>query len=441
MKAKLPPGRRGLPFIGYTHTFSKDPFPLLMSAYQKYGEIFYFYTAGRPNVYMIGSKATKFTLQDHPDWFSAREGNLIVAQKLFGNSILYMDGEEHKALRSAMMPLFRTNVLEHYTDIMIEVITWELKGWVLENEIDVYQKAKRIILEIVVRTFLDISLTDYNAYLQKYVDLLSAGLYADNTYNLPWTRFGKAREARDRLYKIFDPLVELRRKHPSNDLISLLLSANELSTIVNTNRDIIDQINTFLFAGYDTSTSTIAWAVWYLDQHPNVTSKVKEEFERVLGAGKITYVATKQLKYLDWVIEEVIRLRPPVYFIPRMTTQDVVYEGYTIPKGWLVNVVPLISHQLPQIFSQPGSFAPDRFLPPFEEHKRAPLSLIGFGAGPKTCMGISFAKLQIKLFLITLLKLYKFKAKEGQELAFNWIASLHPDKGPIISLESNDVGT
>ncbi len=120
---------------------------------------------------------------------------------------------------------------------------------------------------------------------------------------------------------------------------------------------------------------------------------------------------------MSYVLKEIERLYPPIYGIPRGVKSDFEYEGYLIPAGWHVVVSPMLTHRLPEIYTEPDQFEPARFAPPCEEHKKHPFALIGFGGGSHKCLGYELAQMEIKVILSTLLR------------QFNW--SITPDYSAV----------
>jgi retinoid hydroxylase len=114
----------------------------------------------------------------------------------------------------------------------------------------------------------------------------------------------------------------------------------------------------------------------------------------------------RQLPNITNAIKEGERLYPPAFVISRMATADIEYDGYLIPKGWYVCVFPMLTHRMPEIYQDPDIFDPDRFAPPREEDKKYPYSLVGFGGGVHSCVGMELAQMEMKVILATLLQKY-----------------------------------
>jgi len=123
------------------------------------------------------------------------------------------------------------------------------------------------------------------------------------------------------------------------------------------------------------------------------------------------------MKTLDNALSEAERLYPPVPNGPRGVLEDVEIGGYTIPAGTPVFYSIAASHLLPDVWSAPETFDPDRFSPPREEHRKTPYALVGFGGGPRICIGINFAKIEIKAMMTEIVRNYDIRLVPGQGIA------------------------
>lgn len=411
-----------------TALFLSDALGLLTSAHAKYGDVFTLSVFGRPNVFLIGPMWHRFVLRDRAEWFSAKEGNLDVGTALLGDSLLYSDGDDHFRKRSLLAPAFGTRSMAEYFDTMREIVSAELRGWHLLSNIDVYERCRRVSLEVMGRVLLGISFGADVDRVDAEIRRVGQGLYADRVSRWPWGTFGRARRARGSLAGRVSAIGDRAGDNSRTRFLGLLAKRR---AVAGGTRFVSDEIIDFLFAGTDTTSALMAWAVWYISQDARVLAKIEAELH-VSHAGTLDEL--KRLAYLDAVVSEVLRLKPPVYFIPRMAVRDVEAGGFLIPKGWLVNVAPILAHRLPEFFSQPQVFDPERFLPPRSEQVRTPYAFIGFGSGPKGCIGALFAEVETKLFLVTLLSLYRLSVA-GPEPKSVYVSSLHPESGPMLTAE------
>jgi cytochrome P450 len=161
---------------------------------------------------------------------------------------------------------------------------------------------------------------------------------------------------------------------------------------------------------------------------PEQRRRIEEELDRLLGqhTGPIRVEALREMRLLDNFIKEAGRLYPPVINVPRGVVKEFEFGGYRVPSGTQMRLALGASHLLPSIFDGPQRFDPDRFAPPREEDRRTPYSLVTFGGGPRICIGINFAQIEVKALAAHVLRHYRLEAVAGQRLvhAGHWTAIL-----------------
>lgn len=173
-------------------------------------------------------------------------------------------------------------------------------------------------------------------------------------------------------------------------------------------RQLIHEIMILFAAGHETSANALAWMIYLLDQHPEVKEKIRHEIATQLAPDEVPSMEKmRDLPYLTAVIEESMRLYPPAWISDRVALEDDQFEGIEIPKG--IVVVPYFFglHRSSKLYDDPLAFRPERMLAE-EKKKRHPFSFLPFGAGPRLCIGLHFAMLEMQLTLIYLLRKYDF---------------------------------
>ena len=195
----------------------------------------------------------------------------------------------------------------------------------------------------------------------------------------------------------------------SQDFLGLLLAAVDEDGNRLSEDEVIDQALMVLFAGHENPAMLISWLMFELDAHPEWLARLRAEQDQVVGAGPLTLSHLKEFTQMSYALKEVERLYPPVQNMSRGVVKDIEYAGYLIPAGWYVDVSPLVTHRLPEIYADPDRFDPDRFAPPREEDKKHPFALVGFGSGPHGCLGFQFALMEMKIILSKLLRNYDWK--------------------------------
>uniref|UniRef100_T1JES0 Cytochrome P450 n=1 Tax=Strigamia maritima TaxID=126957 RepID=T1JES0_STRMM len=210
-----------------------------------------------------------------------------------------------------------------------------------------------------------------------------------------------------------DPLLGCRTRLAFLDLlIQAADGGRNLSDL-----DIREEVDTFMFEGHDTTAAAISWALYLLGSHPHIQRKVHEEIDSIFGddfTKRIRSEDLKEVKYLECVIKESLRLFPSVPIFARYLQEDVVIDGYTIPAGVTAIVLAYMLHRDPTIFPDPEMFDPDRFLKK-NIQERNPYAYIPFSAGPRNCIGQKFALMEEKVVLIHILRSFAVESIQTLE--------------------------
>jgi cytochrome P450 len=220
-----------------------------------------------------------------------------------------------------------------------------------------------------------------------------------------WWRGLKAREL---LEHYFTERVEERRGKEGNDLLTVLCQTEDEDGNRFSDEDIVNHMIFLMMAAHDTSTSTATTMSHYLAANPEWQERCRDESDR-LGDGPLDIEALEKLESLDLVMNESIRLVTPVQWAMRQTVRDTDLLGYYIPKGTNVIAYPGLNHRLPELWTDPMKFDPDRFTEPRNEHKRHRYAFSPFGGGAHKCIGMMFGQLEVKTILHRLLRRYRLE--------------------------------
>jgi cytochrome P450 len=221
----------------------------------------------------------------------------------------------------------------------------------------------------------------------------------------------------------------------AGDLLSMLmLSRDEETGEQMSDLQLRDEVLTMLVAGHETTATTLTWAWAMLDRHPTALANLHAELDSVLGGRAPTVADLPQLSYTRMVIDETMRLYPPVYIISRKVVADDTVGGYRIPAGSAVDISAYVTHRHPDFWERPESFEPERFTPEAvaARHKYA---YIPFSTGPRMCIGNSFALMEATLALATLARRYRLRLPADHVLAPAPLVTLRPAGGlPVTAL-------
>lgn len=424
----LPPGRMGLPVLGETLGFVFDP-KFVEKRYQQYGPIFKTHMIGRPTVVMVGPEAVEFVLSSHMDCFSWREGWPDTFKILLGESLFLQDGEEHRRNRRLIMPALHGPALAQYFSTMETITQDYLQKWQQKREFVWLEEFKQLTFEIASYLLLGAKPGQETARLSQLFTTLTNGLFSINPLPLPITNFRKAIRARDKILQHLTQVVRDRQKNPTKDALSLLVQARDEDGNTMSEREIRAQAMLMLFAGHETTTSMLTWFCAELSRHPDVLQRAREEQQQLASQGQVNLEQLGQMPYLEQIFWEIERLHPPVGGGFRGVIKPFEFKGFHVPAGWMALYSILATHQIPTIYPEPERFDPDRFSPQRQEHKQRPFSLIGFGGGPRVCVGLAFAKLEMKIVAAHLLRGYQWELLPNQSLDSVQVPTSHPKDG------------
>ncbi|MGQ4648507.1 cytochrome P450 [Lyngbya aestuarii] len=451
--SQLPPGHYGLPLLGETLSFIFDR-QFIEKHYRKYGAIFKTHILGKPTVFMVGPEPVEFVLSTHMDHFSWREGWPDNFKQLLGESLFVQDGEEHLRNRRLMMPAFHGQALARYLTTMESITQEYLQKWQEKREFRWFEEFKQLTFEIASQLLVgakpdsegrDLNLqagktawglpTKTSPTLSELFTTLTNGLFAINPLPLPITKYGRALAARDQLLQYITTVVRQRQQQPTNDALSLLVQAKDEEGNGMSLKELTAQAMLLLFAGHETTTSMLTWFCLELGRHPEVLQRAREEQLALAEQGEISLELLGKMSYLDQIFCEIERLHQPVGGGFRGVIKPFEFNGFHVPEGWQLVYSILGTHQLVSIYPEPQRFDPDRFSPERQEHKQKPFSLIGFGGGPRICLGIAFAKLEMKIIAAKLLRSYQWKLLPQQSLEPVTIPTRRPKDGLRVRFE------
>ena len=432
----LPPGSFGLPWLGETLSFLRQP-NFIDQRSQRYGSIFKTNILGQPTVIMLGPEANHFILSSHVDCFS-QEGWPDTFKSLLGRKALVLqDGEEHRRNRKLIRPTLHGSALAGYLTTMEQVSLAYLKQWERLESLTWFSELRRMTFEIASILLVGGKPGEDNDHLFKWFCELSQGLFT-----LPihwrWTPFGKAIHARKQILIYIEQAMLQRQKTPTQDVLSLLMQAKDETGQGLSQEEIKSQALALLIGTNSNTASMLVCFCMALAQHPEVLHIARTEqhqIEQTSIDASLSLEQLKQMIYLNQVLQEVERCYPPVGAGFRRVIKPFVFNGYAVPSGWNAMYSIIGTHTDSRIYVEPTRFDPDRFSADRAEHKKMDFSLVGFGGGTRNCLGFAFAQTLIKTFAANLLRHYDWELLPGQTLTLNRIPTAHPRSGLQVKLK------
>jgi retinoid hydroxylase len=410
--AEMMPGNTGLPLIGNTISALTKLEQFYWERNQQHGNIFKVSMPGLFNniACLVGPEANRLVFKDEADKLSSRLGNKFLSPILSPDMVLMQDGPQHRISRKLILPVFLPQAIASYFDTIQAVVTETIDDWGKQGTIDLSAELHKLTLKMVVKIFLGSEKTSEIEQVSEWFTILVDSLNGVVKWDNPLTMHGRGQIARRKIFDFVRQTISERAARgdlaQSTDVLSLLLNTVDEDGNKFTETQVINQAIGFLFAGHDTTSSLMSWLLFELGNSPAWRVRLREEHQQVVGSNSIVLSQLRQLPNMTNTIKEGERMYPPAFIICRMAMADIEYAGYLIPAGWYVCIFPMMTHRLPEIYQDPDTFDPDRFAPPREEDKKQPYSLIGFGGGVHSCIGVELAQMEMKIILSTLLQKY-----------------------------------
>ncbi len=435
-RGRFPPGPGNFSFAR-THQVAHDPLPLLLGAYEEHGPIFSMRLLHSRVVFMLGPEANHFVTVAHPENFHWRESSFGDLIPLLGDGLLTIDEDYHDRARAIMMPAFHREQIVASVAAMATETEAAIAAMPRDGVVDVYAWMRNLAMRIAMRALLGLDPDEAGRGAAAAEHFERALGYYGIDYGLrllrgpgsPWRRLLASRRVLD---EIVFAEVARHRAHPEpgrRDVLSLLVGARGEGGEAFTDREVRDQVMTLMFAGHDTSTSTLTFMLYELARHPEALSRLQEEQDRVLGDEAPTVEKLeREMPYLDMVLDEVLRLYPPAWIGPRRAVRDFEFGGYSVPRGAYVNYCSWASHRIPEVFPDPEAFIPERFT----RERKAALprgAYVPFGGGSRICIGKRFGQTEVKLVATMLLRQLRVDALPGRTMTVRQMPTLSPKGG------------
>ncbi|HZU71012.1 MAG TPA: cytochrome P450 [Ktedonobacteraceae bacterium] len=445
-KAALPPGPPRLPYIGNLLSLRRDPLGYLQKLQRIYGNMATIYFMKNPAVLLFRPEHVRYVLVEHPRDFS----NIGSFQENrggddnFGNEgLLTINGEKHRQQRHAVQPAFHKKRVEGYAAIMQQYTQELLKTWQVGDKVDMSRAMQALTLRIVSKCLFSIDLSMQLEPLGDAFDgvIGSSTSMAEDLLNIridnPVTGYGKRRAAIRQLNMLIYTLIAQRRddERDYHDVLSMLMTAQsgeEPGTKL-TEKQIHDHILTFLAAGHETTAIALVWTFYLLAQYPEARLKLQDELHSVLGGREPTLEDLAHLPYLDWVLNESMRLYPPAWMQMRFVAKETELDGVRLPVGTMLILSQWVIHRLPDIWEDAETFKPERW-DPANGQQIPPGAYFPFGGGPRTCIGMPLAQMEARIILASVLQKFTPQPVSGYTPGFQPVITLRPKRHLEVTL-------
>lgn len=416
----LAPGPPGDPLLGHLRPFRRDVLALLQSATRDHGDVVRFRIG--PLVVHLVNHPDHVTnvLQTRARHYDKATRSTAAIAAIAGASLLTTNGAAWEARRRLMQPLFHRQRVGELADVMRRVAARRLDAWTPGAPIDVASEMMRLAFEIAGAAILGADVSDVAGALEADVALLLRHVYTRWGRLVPMPSWVPTRANRRfdaalaRVDAVVTRIVQRHRARPDEapPLLGLLMAAEDPDTgAPYADARLRDEVITMLLAGHETTASALAWTLARLSRDPEVSTRVRDEIDHGLQGRPPTPADVPALRYTTQVLQESLRLAPPIWAIERRAIDDDTIAGYAIPAGSSVIVSPYVLHRHPAFWADPERFDPDRFAA-----TTTPDAYLPFGAGPRYCIGAEFAMLEARVVLAMVMQGWHLDACPGQAL-------------------------
>ncbi len=429
LPTETPPGPDGLPVLGNALSLVRDP------------RAFYDEMASYGDVVSYRLPRLSFCTVLHPDLI---ERVLVTDHAAYGKygfedlggefaseGLLLTDGDQWHRQRTAVQDAFTLERIRGYGEAMGRYATELVDGWDDGQTVALNRAFSRLTLGVLAHSLFDIELSEEADVVTEFAEVLNDRGDVDgvSTFLPMWVPTPANRRYRRSLaeFRSFvEGLIDERRGRADeyDDLLALLLTAGEDGDAFS-DTELRDTMATFLFAGHETTSLALTYTVMELAKHDDVRATLAAEYDRELGGAVPTPADVAALEATDRVVSESLRLYPPAFVTFREARQVVALGGYRIPEGTKLTLPQFHVHTDDRWYDDPHAFDPSRWTDAFEDDLPE-YAYFPFGGGPRHCIGMRFAMLELKTVLPTVLQRAEFDLVSDPEPDLSMGTTLRP---------------
>jgi cytochrome P450 family 110 len=399
-----------------------DPIEFQSKYRRIYGDVFTVRLGQLGSFVLIGNPQVIQEIFNQDAKFMVGRGNALAEPLLGQNSLLLMDGDRHRRERKLLMPSFHGERLQTYAKQIGQITEQVASQWQIGQPFVARITMQQISLEVILQVVFGLSEGEryhqLKSLLVDWTNMTDSPLRSSMLF-FPvlqrdwgtWTPWGRMKQRQRQIHDLLQAeIVERRTKGQAEqtDILSLMMAARDDQGQAMTDAELRDELLTLLFAGHETTATTLAWAFYQIHNQPEVLAKLLQELDSL---GELPPIKMAQLPYLTVVCQETLRMYPviPVIF-PRITQSPVQMAEYQFDAETVLLPSIYLVHYREDLYPNAHQFNPERFL----TRQYSPSEYLPFGGGSRRCLGYALAQLEIKLVLATILSRYQLALAENQ---------------------------
>ncbi|NJN16287.1 MAG: cytochrome P450 [Oscillochloris sp.] len=441
------PGPRPDPILGWRGAllpFAADPLGFLCDLYQRYGPLAAVTRHPPAMLFAFGPKYNRrilsdaVTFENNPSLALPMREDSALAR--IGNGLLAMNGETHRRQRRMMMPSFHRRHVAGYRDTMVAMIDRALDRWQTENPLDIAREMQQITLAVALQTLFSLDAgPEAQALGNLFEQSLAINFSPLDTFvpiDVPGTAYHRLARLAEQIETRVRALIDQRRAlgESHQDVLATLIAVRDEDGQALSDDELIGQTYTLFAAGHETSSNALTWALLLLEQHPQVLADLHDELQTELHGDAPSLEQLARLPLLDRVVQEVLRLMPPASVLVRRTATATRLGCYELPADTTIFLSPFVTHRIPELYAAPQTFNPARW----EQIDPSPYEYLPFGAGPRMCIGTTFALMEIKLVLARIIQRFRLEFPAGTRIDPELPLTLRPRGGMRMQVRPQD---
>jgi unspecific monooxygenase len=400
-----------------------DPLGFQDKYSRKYGDVFTMRLSGLGSLVVIGNPHAIQEIFSQDSKFDVGRGNAL-AKPLFGqNSLMLMDGDRHRRERKLLMPPFHGERLQTYAEQICLITEQVASQWQVGQPFVARTAMQKVSLEVILQIVFGLSegerYQQLKPLLTDWINMTDSPLRSSMLFLQflqqdwgAWTPWGRMKRRQQHIHDLLQAEIEERKKRGNeerSDVLSLMMAARDENGQAMTDEELRDELLTILFAGHETTATTLAWAFYQIHQQLNVHEKLLQELDS-LGANSPS-MKLAQLPYLTAVCQETLRMYPVIPTIfPRITKLPMKIAGCLFDAETTLLPSMYLVHYREDLYPNAQQFEPQRFL----ERQYSPSEYFPFGGGSRRCLGYALAQLEMKLVLAKILSKYQLALAEDK---------------------------
>ncbi|MFC7043893.1 cytochrome P450 [Halonotius sp. GCM10025705] len=408
-QGNLPPKRSGVPLVGSAVSFARDPYAFYEDL-ATYGDIVRFSMGSTDMAAVLHPRNIKEVLVEAFDKY--RKPADAGGVDILSEGLLLSDGEQWQQQRKRLQPLFYQDRIETYAETMGTYAAASAEEWAAsDGPVDLTEVTSTYTLRVLGKTLFGIEAEKHRQAIRAGAEAIrerssESPVSVDIPEWLPTPRNRRYKQGIAELETVIDELLSDQPDGAGGeDLLSLLVAAMDSDDEGPTEREIRSQLVTFLFAGHETSATALTWALYELGRKPEVAGRLRNEVDDVVDGSHAEVLDLPALEYTEQVIQETLRRYPPAAAIFRETDTDVLLGDYQLPADTYLVLPQFYVHTDDRWWDDPLVFDPSRWddisEPPGD---RPEYAYFPFGGGPRHCIGMRFAQMELKLALATIVR-------------------------------------